>query len=159
MAIEEKTIGTVTLSNDISIDRNGFKIPFYDERVKSESILTISRELAIKEFHLRGKARGVISYYYGDDEVEHELTFEEIEENVDYRDEFDAFIQELAAERLNLNVFQLQEELREANALVQSYTGELLDLKLELQKYKALAVTENKMVYLPTYSRVKKQAS
>lgn len=36
---------------------------------------------------------------------------------------------------------------------------EIEDLRKELEKYKALAVTENKMVYLPTYSRVKQQAS
>ena len=127
MSIEERKIAHVTISNVVEVSKRSndeYEIGFYDHNKKSEGVLSIRRELLMKEFHLRGMARGVISYYYGDDEIEHELTFEELEENNDYRDEFDKLVQDIVIEMLNLDTVR------------------------ELEKYKALAVTENKMVVL-----------
>jgi hypothetical protein len=132
MATTEKTIGTVTLSNEIEDHGNQYSITYWDKRFSSEMELRIPRELVMQEFHSRGKSRGVVSYYYGDEENEHDLSYEEFEQELDYRDEFDAFIQELAAELLNLNVFKIKEELKISSAEVQGFVGELLDAKIEL---------------------------
>jgi hypothetical protein len=133
MAIKEKAIGTVMLGNEIEDHGNQFSITYWDTRFSSEMELRIPRELVMQEFNSRGKSRGVISYYYGDDEKEHDLSYEEFEQEMDYRDEFDGFIQELAAELLNLDVFKVKEELKISSAEVQGYVGEVLDLRISLQ--------------------------
>jgi hypothetical protein len=133
MAIKEKAIGTVMLGNEIEDHGNQFSITYWDTRFSSEMELRIPRELVVQEFNSRGKSRGVVSYYYGDDEEAHDLTYEEFEQEMDYRDEFDGFIQELASELLNLDVFKVKEELKEASAEIQAFAGEVLDLRISLQ--------------------------
>lgn len=160
MALTQKTFGPVTIDDVVSMTGFEYFLFYWDERYQ---IVTYYGELVAARFEVRipeavvkaealkrNKMIGRIPSFEDGEEVDliHEISYEEWSEDVDYREEFEKFVQELAIESLNLDVFQLQEELKEANALVQSYTGELLDLKLELQKYKALAVTENKMVVL-----------
>jgi hypothetical protein len=134
MAIKEKAIGTVMLGNEIEDHGNQFSITYWDTRFSSEMELRIPRELVIQEFNSRGKSRGVCSYWNGEgEEDEHDLSYEEFEQEMDYRDEFDGFIQELASELLNLDVFKVKEELKEASAEIQAFAGEVLDLRISLQ--------------------------
>lgn len=172
MSLTQKTFGPVTIDDVVSMTGFEYFLYYWDERYQvkpfgSDKLEAARFEVRIPEAVVkaeamkRGKTIGHIPHFDSDgeeDHIIHEISYEEWSEDVDYREEFDKFVQELAIESLNLDVFKSKEDLREANAQVQFYFGKAEELESQLQKYKALAVTENKMVYLPTYSRVKKQA-
>lgn len=136
MAIEEKEIGHVTIDNEVSqADHETFQIGY--SIGKDYFTLSIPRQLVEREFHNRGKARGVCSYYSGDDLAEHELTFEEFETEIDYRDEFDRLIQDLAGEQLNIELLKEAKEINlrlfaQNHQMIQTYEAKVRDLEKQL---------------------------
>ena len=146
MAITERVIGHVTLNNEVELEDQHYKIGYWNKSGDYFE-LSIPRELVEREFHARGKTRGVFSFYYGNDEEPHELTFEEWVENVDYRDEFDAFIQQLASEQLHL------EELREAKEINVRFFAQNSKL---IHEYETKIRSLEKLLYEAINPQVKK---
>jgi len=125
--LEEKTIGKITIGTDIEQDRDFYTVPVTDENIKVYGaplsyMLPVQRTLLEQEFYHRGKNRMVQSFYYGsDDENEkmHELTFAEFEEYDEYRQEFDGFVMDIAADVLHL------QDLAEARELNVKYFAQM----------------------------------
>jgi hypothetical protein len=127
MAIEERTIGHVTINNEIGLDDQMYTIGYWVN--DDYFILNIPRQLVQREFRARGKAKGVVSHYNDpDNENEHELTFDEWESNMQYRDEIDSFIQELAAEQLNLSAVAT---LKDEEGRVEYLVNEVAELNIK----------------------------
>lgn len=164
MSVKEKEFGNVTINNEVGMHDGNYTIGYWEG--EDYYTLIIPRSKVEREFHARGKARGIVSYYHGDDVNEHELTFEEWEQNIDYRDEFDSFVQELAIEQLNLHAVEalkneeqrtsyLMEELKEAKDINLRYFAENI---AQRTAYEEKLRQADKLLYEATNPNIKKSA-
>jgi hypothetical protein len=157
MSIELKNIGRYTLENYADLSGDYFTILCYDNerRVLGKPLsfpVSIYRPYVEQEFNVRGKSRGVVSYHYADFEKEHDLTYDEFESNIDYNDEFYAFLQELASEQLQMPYIKSLEEREDY------YVDQIKQTNAELG-FSRLAVKQKEEIILKLHARIKELES
>jgi hypothetical protein len=135
MALTEKTFGPITISEDFDIVGGNYIAYYWDSRKMTLNDrgleLHIPRWLVQKEAVKRGKTIIEIDHiFYPEQSNTVELEFHEWENNrEEYGPQFDQFLQDLACELLNVDIFEVKEKLKASDAAVKAYFELLQDQK------------------------------